>query len=55
MLPGFILMLGLSVLYVEANLSGHLEELFYARVRRLLRSAAAAVNARGAHLKEQAA
>jgi chromate transporter len=23
MLPGFILMLGLSVLYVEANLSGH--------------------------------
>lgn len=29
MLPGFILMLGLSVLYVEANLSGHLEELFY--------------------------
>jgi chromate transporter len=29
MLPGLILMLGLSVLYVEANLSGHLEELFY--------------------------
>jgi chromate transporter len=29
MLPGFILMLGLSVLYVEANLAGHLEELFY--------------------------
>lgn len=29
MLPGFVLMLGLSVLYVEANLSGHLEELFY--------------------------
>jgi chromate transporter len=29
MLPGFILMLGLSVLYVEANLSGHLKELFY--------------------------
>ena len=29
MLPGFLLMLGLSVLYVEANLSGHLEELFY--------------------------
>jgi chromate transporter len=28
-LPGFMLMLGLSVLYVEANLSGHLEELFY--------------------------
>jgi chromate transporter len=29
MLPGFVLMLGLSVLYVEANLAGHLEELFY--------------------------
>ena len=29
MLPGFILMLGLSILYVEANLAGHLEELFY--------------------------
>jgi chromate transporter len=29
MLPGFILMLGLSVIYVEANLAGHLEELFY--------------------------
>jgi chromate transporter len=29
MLPGFILMLGLSVLYVEASLAGHLEELFY--------------------------
>jgi chromate transporter len=29
MLPGFVLMLGLSVLYVEANLDGHLEELFY--------------------------
>lgn len=29
MLPGFILMLGLSVLYVEANLAGHLEEFFY--------------------------
>jgi chromate transporter len=29
MLPGFILMLGLSVLYVEANLAGHLGELFY--------------------------
>jgi chromate transporter len=29
MLPGFILMLGLSVLYVEANLAGHLEPLFY--------------------------
>jgi chromate transporter len=29
MLPGFILMLGLSILYVEANLATHLEELFY--------------------------
>jgi chromate transporter len=29
MLPGFILMLGLSVLYVEANLATHLDELFY--------------------------
>ena len=29
MLPGFILMLGLSILYVEANLAGHLERLFY--------------------------
>jgi chromate transporter len=29
MLPGFLLMLGLSVLYVEANLAGQLEELFY--------------------------
>ena len=29
MLPGFLLMLGLSVLYVEANLAGHLEEIFY--------------------------
>jgi chromate transporter len=29
MLPGFILMLGLSVLYVEANLAGHLSALFY--------------------------
>ena len=29
MLPGFILMLGLSILYVEANLAGHLDELFY--------------------------
>jgi chromate transporter len=29
MLPGFLLMLGLSILYVEANLAGHLEELFY--------------------------
>jgi chromate transporter len=29
MLPGFVLMLALSVLYVEANLAGHLEDLFY--------------------------
>ena len=29
MLPGFILMLGLSVLYVEADLAGHLDDLFY--------------------------
>ena len=29
MLPGFILMLGLSILYVEASLAGHLDELFY--------------------------
>ena len=28
-LPGFLLMLGLSVLYVEADLAEHLEELFY--------------------------
>src|SRR4051812_31346820 len=29
MLPGFVLMLGFSILYVEADLAGHLEELFY--------------------------
>ena len=29
MLPGFLLMLGLSVLYVEASLAGHLGDLFY--------------------------
>jgi chromate transporter len=29
MLPGFVLMLGLSLLYVEANLPTHLEALFY--------------------------
>jgi chromate transporter len=29
MLPGFCLMLALSILYVEANLAGNLEELFY--------------------------
>ena len=29
MLPGFALMLALSILYVEADLAGHLDELFY--------------------------
>jgi chromate transporter len=29
MLPGFLLMLGLSILYVEANLASHLDQLFY--------------------------
>ena len=29
MLPGFVLMLTLSILYVEANLAGHLDEIFY--------------------------
>src|SRR4051794_16774901 len=29
MLPGFVLMLGLSILYVEADLSSHLDTLFY--------------------------
>src|SRR5881409_1054249 len=29
MLPGFLLMLGLSVLYVEANLASHLQHFFY--------------------------
>jgi chromate transporter len=29
MLPGFVLMLALSILYVEANLAGHLDEIFY--------------------------
>jgi len=29
MLPGFVLMFGFSILYVEADLAGHLEELFY--------------------------
>jgi chromate transporter len=29
MLPGFLLMLGLSILYVEADLAGELDELFY--------------------------
>jgi chromate transporter len=29
MLPGFLLMLGLSALYVEADLAGELDELFY--------------------------
>jgi chromate transporter len=29
MLPGFLLMLALSILYVEANLAGNLDQLFY--------------------------
>src|SRR3954454_6313854 len=29
MLPGFLLMLGLSILYVEASLATHLDQLFY--------------------------
>ena len=29
MLPGFLLMLGLSILYVEADLAGQLDDLFY--------------------------
>jgi chromate transporter len=29
MLPGFLLMLGLSILYVEANLATHLDQVFY--------------------------
>ena len=29
MLPGFVLMLALSIVYVEASLEGHLDELFY--------------------------
>jgi chromate transporter len=29
MLPGFVLMLALSIAYVEADLAGHLDELFY--------------------------
>ena len=29
MLPGFVLMLALSIAYIEANLAGHLDELFY--------------------------
>jgi chromate transporter len=29
MLPGFVLMFALSIAYVEANLAGHLDELFY--------------------------
>ena len=28
-LPGFLLMLALSILYVQANLAGHLDEIFY--------------------------
>jgi chromate transporter len=41
MLPGFLLMLGLSILYVEANLAGHLDEFFYG-----LKAAVGAVIAR---------
>jgi chromate transporter len=41
MLPGFLLMLGLSILYVEANLAGHLDEVFYG-----LKAAVGAVVAR---------
>jgi chromate transporter len=40
-LPGFVLMLGLSVLYVEADLARHLDELFYG-----LKAAVGAVIAR---------
>src|SRR6185503_11364369 len=29
MLPGFLLMLAFSIVYVEANLAGHLDEIFY--------------------------
>ena len=29
MLPGFVLMLALSILYVEADLAGHLDQVFY--------------------------
>src|SRR5437016_12828082 len=29
MLPGFVLMLGLSILYVEASIASHLHALFY--------------------------
>src|SRR6476660_8440500 len=29
MLPGFLLMFALSALYVEANIAGHLHDLFY--------------------------
>jgi len=41
MLPGFVLMLGLSILYVEADLAGRLDELFYG-----LKAAVGAVVAR---------
>jgi chromate transporter len=42
MLPGFILMLALSILYVEANFARHLDALFYG-----LRAAVGALVARG--------
>ncbi len=41
MLPGFLLMLGLSALYVHANLAGHLDDVFYG-----LKAAVAAIVAR---------
>lgn len=41
MLPGFLLMLGLSALYVEADLADHLDEAFYG-----LKAAVAAILAR---------
>ena len=41
MLPGFLLMLGLSALYVEADLAAHLDEAFYG-----LKAAVAAILAR---------
>ena len=41
MLPGFLLMLGLSALYVHANLAGHLDDVLYG-----LKAAVAAIVAR---------
>src|SRR2546421_8381 len=42
MLPGFVIMLGLSILYVEASIASHLDALFYG-----LRAAVGALVARG--------